>query len=105
MPKCIVVGEGCNLLSESGQVAAKERCEFIGDRHAVSVSHRRYRTQLTSPSYVSAAKWLYLSIRRFQRDKRRMERAVREFGFETSLMHSPIPGTEGTEEFLLHARH
>jgi hypothetical protein len=35
----------------------------------------------------------------------RIERAVREFGFETSLMDSPIPGVEGNKEFLLHARH
>ena len=35
----------------------------------------------------------------------RIERAVREFGFETSLMDSPILGAEGNKEFLLHARH
>jgi 23S rRNA (cytidine1920-2'-O)/16S rRNA (cytidine1409-2'-O)-methyltransferase len=34
----------------------------------------------------------------------RIERAVREFGFETSLMGSPILGAEGNKEFLLHAR-
>jgi 23S rRNA (cytidine1920-2'-O)/16S rRNA (cytidine1409-2'-O)-methyltransferase len=34
----------------------------------------------------------------------RIERAVREFGFETSLMDSPILGAEGNKEFLLHAR-
>ena len=35
----------------------------------------------------------------------RIERAVRVFGFETSLMDSPILGAEGNKEFLLHARH
>lgn len=35
----------------------------------------------------------------------RIERAVREFGFETSLMESPIRGAAGNKEFLLHARH
>ena len=34
----------------------------------------------------------------------RIERAVRELGFETSLMDSPILGAEGNKEFLLHAR-
>jgi 23S rRNA (cytidine1920-2'-O)/16S rRNA (cytidine1409-2'-O)-methyltransferase len=34
----------------------------------------------------------------------RIERAVREFGFETTLMDSPILGAEGNKEFLLHAR-
>jgi hypothetical protein len=31
--------------------------------------------------------------------------AVREFGFETSLMESRIPGAEGNKEFLPYARH
>jgi 23S rRNA (cytidine1920-2'-O)/16S rRNA (cytidine1409-2'-O)-methyltransferase len=35
----------------------------------------------------------------------RVETAVREFGFETSLMDSPILGAEGNKEFLLHAHH
>ncbi len=35
----------------------------------------------------------------------RVDRAVREFGFETSIMPSPILGAEGNKEFLLHARH
>jgi 23S rRNA (cytidine1920-2'-O)/16S rRNA (cytidine1409-2'-O)-methyltransferase len=35
----------------------------------------------------------------------RLDRAVREFGFETSIMPSPILGAEGNKEFLLHARH
>jgi 23S rRNA (cytidine1920-2'-O)/16S rRNA (cytidine1409-2'-O)-methyltransferase len=34
----------------------------------------------------------------------RIDAAVREFGFETSLMDSPILGAEGNKEFLLHAR-
>jgi 23S rRNA (cytidine1920-2'-O)/16S rRNA (cytidine1409-2'-O)-methyltransferase len=34
----------------------------------------------------------------------RIEAAVRELGFETSLMDSPILGAEGNKEFLLHAR-
>jgi len=34
----------------------------------------------------------------------RIEGAVREFGFETSLMDSPILGAEGNKEFLLHGR-
>jgi 23S rRNA (cytidine1920-2'-O)/16S rRNA (cytidine1409-2'-O)-methyltransferase len=34
----------------------------------------------------------------------RIEHAVREFGFKTSLMDSPILGAEGNKEFLLHAR-
>ncbi len=34
----------------------------------------------------------------------RVERAVRQFGFETSIMPSPILGAEGNREFLLHAR-
>src|SRR5580693_920060 len=33
----------------------------------------------------------------------RIERAVRDFGFETNLMDSPILGAEGNKEFLLHA--
>lgn len=34
----------------------------------------------------------------------RIEQAVRELGFETSLMDSPILGAGGNKEFLLHAR-
>ncbi len=34
----------------------------------------------------------------------RIERAVRDFGFETRLMDSPILGAEGNKEFLLHGR-
>ncbi len=35
----------------------------------------------------------------------RVERAVRELGFTTSIIDSPILGAEGNKEFLLHARH
>jgi 23S rRNA (cytidine1920-2'-O)/16S rRNA (cytidine1409-2'-O)-methyltransferase len=35
----------------------------------------------------------------------RVERAVKEFGFQTNVMDSPILGAEGNKEFLLHARH
>jgi 23S rRNA (cytidine1920-2'-O)/16S rRNA (cytidine1409-2'-O)-methyltransferase len=35
----------------------------------------------------------------------RVTQAVREFGFETSIMESPILGAEGNKEFLLHAHH
>jgi 23S rRNA (cytidine1920-2'-O)/16S rRNA (cytidine1409-2'-O)-methyltransferase len=35
----------------------------------------------------------------------RVEQAVRELGFETSLMESPIEGAEGNKEFLLYGRH
>ena len=35
----------------------------------------------------------------------RVDRAVCEFGFETSIMPSPILGAEGNKEFLLYARH
>jgi 23S rRNA (cytidine1920-2'-O)/16S rRNA (cytidine1409-2'-O)-methyltransferase len=35
----------------------------------------------------------------------RVARAVREFGFDTSIMESPILGAEGNKEFLLHAHH
>jgi len=35
----------------------------------------------------------------------RVEGAVREFGFQTNVMDSPILGAEGNKEFLLHARH
>ncbi|HUB77638.1 MAG TPA: TlyA family RNA methyltransferase [Bryobacteraceae bacterium] len=35
----------------------------------------------------------------------RVTGAVREFGFETSIMDSPILGAEGNKEFLLYARH
>ncbi len=35
----------------------------------------------------------------------RVERAVRELGFQTALMESPILGAEGNKEFLLHAYH
>ncbi len=35
----------------------------------------------------------------------RVERAVKELGFQTSIMDSPILGAEGNKEFLLHARH
>jgi 23S rRNA (cytidine1920-2'-O)/16S rRNA (cytidine1409-2'-O)-methyltransferase len=34
----------------------------------------------------------------------RVDGAVREFGFETSIMESPILGAEGNKEFLLYAR-
>ncbi len=36
---------------------------------------------------------------------RRVEDAARQLGFETALMDSPILGTEGNREFLLHAHH
>ena len=36
---------------------------------------------------------------------RRVDEAVRQFGFETSIMESPILGAEGNQEFLLHAHH
>jgi 23S rRNA (cytidine1920-2'-O)/16S rRNA (cytidine1409-2'-O)-methyltransferase len=35
----------------------------------------------------------------------RVERAVRDLGFETAIMESPILGAEGNKEFLLYARH
>ena len=35
----------------------------------------------------------------------RVTEAVRQFGFETAIMESPILGAEGNREFLLHARH
>jgi 23S rRNA (cytidine1920-2'-O)/16S rRNA (cytidine1409-2'-O)-methyltransferase len=35
----------------------------------------------------------------------RVDRAVRQLGFRTSLMESPILGAEGNREFLLYARH
>jgi 23S rRNA (cytidine1920-2'-O)/16S rRNA (cytidine1409-2'-O)-methyltransferase len=35
----------------------------------------------------------------------KVERAVREFGFETGIMESPIRGAEGNKEFLLYAHH
>jgi 23S rRNA (cytidine1920-2'-O)/16S rRNA (cytidine1409-2'-O)-methyltransferase len=35
----------------------------------------------------------------------RVERAVREFGFQTALLDSPILGAEGNKEFLLYAHH
>jgi 23S rRNA (cytidine1920-2'-O)/16S rRNA (cytidine1409-2'-O)-methyltransferase len=35
----------------------------------------------------------------------RVERAVREFGFETATIESPISGAEGNKEFLLYAHH
>jgi 23S rRNA (cytidine1920-2'-O)/16S rRNA (cytidine1409-2'-O)-methyltransferase len=35
----------------------------------------------------------------------RIERAVREFDFQTAIMESPILGAEGNKEFLLYAHH
>jgi 23S rRNA (cytidine1920-2'-O)/16S rRNA (cytidine1409-2'-O)-methyltransferase len=35
----------------------------------------------------------------------RVERAVRELGFETAIIESPISGAEGNKEFLLYAHH
>lgn len=35
----------------------------------------------------------------------RVTAAVEEFGFETSIMESPIRGAEGNKEFLLHGHH
>jgi 23S rRNA (cytidine1920-2'-O)/16S rRNA (cytidine1409-2'-O)-methyltransferase len=35
----------------------------------------------------------------------RVERAVRDLGFETELMESPILGAEGNKEFLLYGHH
>jgi 23S rRNA (cytidine1920-2'-O)/16S rRNA (cytidine1409-2'-O)-methyltransferase len=35
----------------------------------------------------------------------RVERAVREIGFETAMIESPITGAEGNKEFLLYAHH
>jgi 23S rRNA (cytidine1920-2'-O)/16S rRNA (cytidine1409-2'-O)-methyltransferase len=35
----------------------------------------------------------------------RVNAAVRELGFETDIMDSPILGAEGNKEFLLHAHH
>jgi 23S rRNA (cytidine1920-2'-O)/16S rRNA (cytidine1409-2'-O)-methyltransferase len=35
----------------------------------------------------------------------RVTNAVRDFGFETDIMESPILGAEGNKEFLLHAHH
>jgi 23S rRNA (cytidine1920-2'-O)/16S rRNA (cytidine1409-2'-O)-methyltransferase len=36
---------------------------------------------------------------------RRVEMAVREYGFETATIESPISGAEGNKEFLLYAHH
>ncbi len=36
---------------------------------------------------------------------RRVEEAVRQLGFRTALMESPILGAEGNQEYLLYARH
>ena len=35
----------------------------------------------------------------------RVEGAVREIGFETAIVESPITGAEGNKEFLLYAHH
>jgi 23S rRNA (cytidine1920-2'-O)/16S rRNA (cytidine1409-2'-O)-methyltransferase len=35
----------------------------------------------------------------------KVERAVREIGFQTAIVESPIAGAEGNKEFLLYARH
>jgi 23S rRNA (cytidine1920-2'-O)/16S rRNA (cytidine1409-2'-O)-methyltransferase len=35
----------------------------------------------------------------------KVERAVREMGFQTAIVESPIAGAEGNKEFLLYARH
>ena len=35
----------------------------------------------------------------------RVESAVREFGFQTDIVDSPIAGAEGNKEFLLYAHH
>jgi 23S rRNA (cytidine1920-2'-O)/16S rRNA (cytidine1409-2'-O)-methyltransferase len=35
----------------------------------------------------------------------RVTGAVRQFGFETGIMESPILGAEGNKEFLLYAHH
>ncbi|HTP30707.1 MAG TPA: TlyA family RNA methyltransferase [Candidatus Acidoferrales bacterium] len=35
----------------------------------------------------------------------RVEQAVREFGFQTAIIESPIRGAEGNKEFLLYAHH
>jgi 23S rRNA (cytidine1920-2'-O)/16S rRNA (cytidine1409-2'-O)-methyltransferase len=35
----------------------------------------------------------------------RVESAVRDLGFETGMMESPILGAEGNKEFLLYAHH
>jgi len=35
----------------------------------------------------------------------RVERAVRQFGFTTGIIESPILGAEGNKEFLLYARY
>jgi 23S rRNA (cytidine1920-2'-O)/16S rRNA (cytidine1409-2'-O)-methyltransferase len=35
----------------------------------------------------------------------RVARAVRQLGFETSMMESPILGAQGNKEFLLYAHH
>jgi 23S rRNA (cytidine1920-2'-O)/16S rRNA (cytidine1409-2'-O)-methyltransferase len=35
----------------------------------------------------------------------RVEQAVRDFGFETATIESPISGAEGNKEFLLYAHH
>ena len=35
----------------------------------------------------------------------RVTMAVKEFGFKTAIMESPIAGAEGNKEFLLHAHH
>ena len=35
----------------------------------------------------------------------KVERAVREIGFQTQIIESPIAGAEGNKEFLLYARH
>jgi 23S rRNA (cytidine1920-2'-O)/16S rRNA (cytidine1409-2'-O)-methyltransferase len=40
-----------------------------------------------------------------QAARERVERAVRDLGFQTSVMDSPILGAEGNKEFLLYARH
>ena len=36
---------------------------------------------------------------------RKIEAAVRQLGFETEIIDSPILGAEGNREFLLHASH
>jgi 23S rRNA (cytidine1920-2'-O)/16S rRNA (cytidine1409-2'-O)-methyltransferase len=36
---------------------------------------------------------------------RRVEEAVRQLGFQTCIMESPILGAEGNQEYLLYARH
>ncbi len=76
-----------NLLAESAEMVILVKPQFELERHQVGKGG------------------IIRDAALHQQACRRVDDAVRQLGFQTAIIPSPVLGAEGNQEFLLHARH